>query len=160
MCEFTSEWSRRSRLRRDRAGLGTAGCALRVCFHLPLQLLPNCPHPLQPPQPVGSVCPSLGEGDPVLPCLAPVPKVVPCRIAEHAPNTRPKPHSLFPSGSSLVQIGKNQAAPAPQSAPGPGPTPGKDSRGLSLLIYSGEWHEVTTGPLGKRNKLKTQVLSS
>lgn len=106
------------------------------------------------------VCPSLGEGDPVLPCLAPVPKVVPCRIAEHAPSTRPKPHSLSPSGSSLVQIGKNQAAPAPQSAPGPGPTPGKDSRGLSLLIYSGEWHEVTTGPLGNRNKLKMQVFSS
>ena len=123
-----------------------------------------CPQGLLPPATSSAcgvcVCPSLGEGDPVLPCLAPVPKVIPCRIAEHAPSTRPKPHSLSPSGSSLVQIGKNQAAPAPQSAPGPGPTPGKDSRGLSLLIYSGEWHEVTTGPPGNRNKLKMQVFSS
>lgn len=43
----------------------------------------------------------------MLPSLAPVPKVVPCRIAEHAPSARPKPRTLSPSGSSLVQIGKN-----------------------------------------------------
>lgn len=71
------------------------------------------------------------------------------------------PLSLSPPGSSLVQIGKNQTAPAfTQNAPGPGPSSDKDSRGLSLLIYSGEQHEVRTGPLGNRNKLKMQVLSS
>lgn len=40
------------------------------------------------------------------------------------------------------------------------PSPGKDNRGPSLLAYSEEQHEVKTGPLGNRNKLKMQVLSS
>lgn len=40
------------------------------------------------------------------------------------------------------------------------PSPGKDNRGPSLLTYSEEQHEVKTGPLGNRNKLKMQVLSS
>lgn len=100
----------------------------------------------------------------MLPSLAPVPRVVACGIThKHVPSAGPKPHSLSLPGSSLVQIGKNQTAPAAiPSAPGPGPGPssGKDSRGLSLLIYSGEQHEVRTGPLGNRNKLKMQVLSS
>lgn len=139
-------------------GWGIAGSALRIHFHLP----PNCPHPVPPPQPAGSVCPSIGKGDPVLPSLTPVPRVVACGIThEHVPSAGPKPHSLSLPGSSLVQIGKNQTAPAAtRSAPGPGPSSGKDSRGLSLLIYSGEQHEVRTGPLGNRNKLKMPVLSS
>lgn len=91
---------------------------------------------------LGLCLPCLGEEDPALPSLTPAPKDV---LASRFPApglSHTGLLSLSPPCSSLVQIGKNQAALAPsQRAPGPGPSPGKDNRGLSLLIYSGEQGE-------------------
>lgn len=73
----------------------------------------------------------------MLPSLSSVPKGVPHGSAhEQVPSTRPKPRCVplprLQPCSSLVQIGKNRAAPAPsQRAPGPGSSPGKDSRELA-----------------------------
>lgn len=74
----------------------------------------------------------------MLPSLASDPRVCPVEVLTSrfpAPDQATSGSSLPSPCSSLVQIGKNQAAPAPlQSAPGPEPSPTKDNRGLSLLI--------------------------
>lgn len=119
--------------------LGVPSAFTSTSFFRPaLPVLTQCPLL----GPLGPCLPCLGREDPALPSLTPAPRDV---LASGLPAPGPSHTGLFslsPPCSSLVQIGKNQAAPAPsQRAPGPGPSPGKDNRRLSLLICSGEQGE-------------------